>query len=99
MRGVSFILEEEASQKILKGSFKDGLIEILCLIGTKYAPDGSICQLGIFDIMIALQSRMVDEWLREEYLADFCAELLDCAVVTWESCLFSDGVLRYYSAH
>jgi hypothetical protein len=36
---------------------------------------------------------MIDEWLREELLADLCAEILDCAVVTWESSVWSDAIM------
>lgn len=38
---------------------------------------------------------MLNGWLREEALSDFCAELLDCLVVTWESTHWSDAVLMY----
>ena len=90
IKSVSLMLENPDIMK--RSSCKDTVLEIICHCAAHYQSE----QDQGFRVDIVLKYRIIEEYLREEYLADFVAEILDSCTVTYESSTLSDAVLLYF---
>jgi hypothetical protein len=45
-------------------------------------------------MFIAIQNRVISEYLREEHLAEFCSDFLETLVNTYDGAAFTSNVLK-----
>jgi hypothetical protein len=83
-RAISLILESSDSVKDEK--VKNGIIDIYSLIVVKHEKG----------TRSTIQARVVQEYLREEHLADFVADFLANLVKTYENTMMVDAVMKYH---
>lgn len=80
-KAVSFILEDADAVK--REESRSPLVDVLCVIGSKYDSDSK--KGGV-------RSR-IEDYLQEDHLADFVAEVMDAMIANYENKPFFEGIL------
>jgi hypothetical protein len=75
----------ESPDSVKDEKVKNGIIDIYSLIVVKHEKG----------TRSTLQARVVQEYLREEHLADFVADFLVNLVKTYENTVIVDSVMKY----
>ncbi|KAJ3146459.1 Condensin complex subunit [Geranomyces michiganensis] len=81
-KSVSLLLED--SDALKDDLFKTAAAELLCLCANRF--DGAVRH--------GLQTRIVEQYLREEHLSEFVADFMQILVVTYEDTRLIENVLR-----
>ena len=87
----------ETPETIKDEGVKGAIIDILCICVAKHekGPRSGILKMVDVFTRVAIQMRIVQEYLREEHLADFVSDLLETLVNSFDGSLFFENVIKY----